>query len=72
MGSATLVGSLVGREVPLSVGVLAHEGGTLLVVLNSLLLLWHAGLPAENGEIRRPFVSIPVKSQRGVEANVAD
>lgn len=39
MGIATLVASLGGRPIPLSVGVLAHEGGTLLVVLNSLLLL---------------------------------
>jgi cation transport ATPase len=39
MGVATLVGSLVGRDVPLSVGVVAHEGGTVLVVLNSLRLL---------------------------------
>lgn len=39
MGAFTLVGSLVGAPVPLGVGVLAHEGGTLLVVLNSLRLL---------------------------------
>lgn len=42
MGIATLVGSLVGRDVPLSIGVIAHEGGTVLVVLNSLRLL---GIP---------------------------
>ncbi len=40
MGAATLVGSRLGRPVPLSLGVLAHEGGTLLVVFNSLRLLW--------------------------------
>lgn len=40
----TLVGSRTGYGVPLWVGVLAHEGGTLLVVLNSLLLLASAGL----------------------------
>jgi Cd2+/Zn2+-exporting ATPase len=39
MGIATLVGSLTGHPVRLAVGVLAHEGGTLLVVANSLLLL---------------------------------
>jgi Cd2+/Zn2+-exporting ATPase len=39
MGIATLVGSLIQRDVPLSVGVVAHEGGTVLVVLNSLRLL---------------------------------
>jgi len=43
MGIATLAGSLTGREVPLGVGVLAHEGGTLLVVLNSLLILGFRG-----------------------------
>lgn len=43
MASATLIGSAIGRTVPLGVGVLAHEGGTVLVVLNSLrLLLVHA------------------------------
>ncbi|MBL8759923.1 MAG: cation-translocating P-type ATPase [Phycisphaerae bacterium] len=39
MSIATLVGSLLGRGVPLSIGVLAHEGGTILVVANSLRLL---------------------------------
>ncbi len=39
MGIATLVGSLIGHPIPLAIGVLAHEGGTLLVVANSLLLL---------------------------------
>ncbi|MBX3318123.1 MAG: cation-translocating P-type ATPase [Phycisphaeraceae bacterium] len=39
MGVATLVGSAIGRRVPLGIGVLAHEGGTLLVVANSLRLL---------------------------------
>ncbi len=34
-----LVSSLFGYRTPLSVGVLAHEGGTVLVVLNSLRLL---------------------------------
>lgn len=40
MSIATLLGSLIGRAVPLSVGVLAHEGGTILVVANSLRLLF--------------------------------
>jgi Cd2+/Zn2+-exporting ATPase len=43
MGVVTLVGSVTGYRVPLSLGVLAHEGGTLLVVLNSLLLLRVSG-----------------------------
>lgn len=44
MGTSTLVGSLIGRPVPLVAGVLAHEGGTLLVVAYSLLLLRHRSL----------------------------
>jgi Cd2+/Zn2+-exporting ATPase len=39
MAIATLVGSRIGHPIPLSLGVLAHEGGTVIVVLNSLLLL---------------------------------
>jgi Cd2+/Zn2+-exporting ATPase len=39
MAVATLVGSRTGHSLPLWMGVLGHEGGTLLVVLNSLLLL---------------------------------
>jgi Zn2+/Cd2+-exporting ATPase len=39
MAIATLVFSALNRPIPLSIGVVTHEGGTLLVVLNSLLLL---------------------------------
>lgn len=39
MAIATLVGSRTGYPLPLWMGVLGHEGGTLLVVANSLLLL---------------------------------
>lgn len=39
MGIATLIGSRIGWSVPMSLGVVAHEGGTLLVVANSLRLL---------------------------------
>lgn len=39
MGVLVLWTSAAGRPLPLAAGVLAHEGGTLLVVLNSLLLL---------------------------------
>ncbi|MBM4107345.1 MAG: cation-translocating P-type ATPase [Phycisphaerae bacterium] len=46
MGVATLVMSLGPWRVPLSLGVLAHEGGTLVVVANSLRLLWVRGRPA--------------------------
>ncbi len=39
MALVTLIGSRVGYQLPLWVGVLGHEGGTLLVVANSLTLL---------------------------------
>ncbi len=44
MGVATLIGSRVGWDIPMSLGVVAHEGGTLLVALNSLRLLWSPGV----------------------------
>lgn len=46
MAIATLAGSLWGIIVPMWAGVLAHEGGTLLVVANSLRLLGHRGMQA--------------------------
>ncbi|MFN0134304.1 MAG: heavy metal translocating P-type ATPase [Phycisphaerales bacterium] len=45
MGVLTLVGSRIGRDVGLPIAVVAHEGGTLLVVLNSLRLLGARGVP---------------------------
>jgi Cd2+/Zn2+-exporting ATPase len=45
MGAAVLVGSRIGRDVPLPIAVLAHEGGTLLVVMNSLRLLMARSAP---------------------------
>lgn len=39
MGATTLIGSRTGLFVPMWVAVLAHEGGTLFVVANSLRLL---------------------------------
>jgi Cd2+/Zn2+-exporting ATPase len=39
MAVTVLVGSLKGWNVPLAIAVVAHEGGTLVVVLNSLRLL---------------------------------
>ena len=44
MGLATLAQHWTGVEIPMSVGVIAHEGGTLLVVMNSLRLLWPRGV----------------------------
>jgi Cd2+/Zn2+-exporting ATPase len=35
-----LAASTIGLNVPLPLGVLAHEGSTIIVVLNSLRLLW--------------------------------
>ncbi len=56
MGVATLIGSLVNANVPLSAAVIAHEGGTLLVVLNSLRLLLVPGAANETimSEIETP------------------
>lgn len=49
MAIATLVGSRTGMEVPMAVGVVAHEGGTLAVVANSLRLLLARGARASGG-----------------------
>jgi Zn2+/Cd2+-exporting ATPase len=53
MGGLTLVVSRLGGQMPLFAAVLAHEGGTLLVVLNSLRLLMvrapHHGELADQG-----------------------
>lgn len=54
MGVWTLVGSVIGRRVPLGVGVLAHEGGTLLVVANSLRLLLGPAFRASGTERAAP------------------
>lgn len=48
MATWTLAGSYLDRPVPLSLGVLAHEGSTLVVVLNSLLILGARG-PGKRG-----------------------
>ncbi len=49
MAIATLAGSVWGIIVPMWMGVLAHEGGTLLVVANSLRLLGHRAMPPSPG-----------------------
>lgn len=49
MGILTVSMAAVGPRVPLTLGVLAHEGGTLMVVFNSLLLLGFRG-PAATPE----------------------
>lgn len=45
MAAATLIGSRIGHPMPLWLGVIGHEGGTLLVVAHSLLLLAMRGVP---------------------------
>ncbi|MFG0259685.1 MAG: heavy metal translocating P-type ATPase [Phycisphaerales bacterium JB041] len=42
MGLVVVIGSLFGLRVPMALGVVAHEGGTVVVVINSLRLLWFA------------------------------
>jgi Cd2+/Zn2+-exporting ATPase len=64
MAVATLVGSRAGWPVPMSVGVIAHEGGTLFVVLNALRLLYAPGWSAD-GE-RAP--STPADAHARTEA----
>ncbi len=53
MATLTVVGSAWGGRVPMSAGVLAHEGGTLLVVANSLRLLLRRG-PQRDNAARAP------------------
>ncbi len=45
MALTVLSGRITGFNMPLWLGVVGHEGGTLLVVLNSLLLLAYKGVP---------------------------
>jgi len=52
MAIATLVGSRIGHPMPLWLGVLGHEGGTLLVVGNSLLLLIYPGSGSSTPQVR--------------------
>ncbi len=47
MSVVTIIASLQSRPIPLSLGVLAHEGGTVLVVANSLGLLLMRKPPSE-------------------------
>lgn len=45
MAVGVLTGAAVGYKAPLWMGVIGHEGGTLLVVAHSLLLLAYPGIP---------------------------
>ena len=42
---AVLVGFALFGRIPLTLGVVGHEGSTVVVVLNSLRLLWRSGRP---------------------------
>lgn len=60
MGLWTLAGSAWGSPVPIWLGVLAHEGGTILVVANSLRLLRGAkrtGAPGRDAKQRSNIAS---------------
>ena len=48
MSIVTIIASLQNHAIPLSLGVLAHEGGTVLVVANSLSLLLMHKPPSES------------------------
>jgi Cd2+/Zn2+-exporting ATPase len=48
MAGAVLLSPATGARVPLWLGVVGHEGGTLLVVLNALRLLAFRGVPVCN------------------------
>jgi Cd2+/Zn2+-exporting ATPase len=69
MALVTLVGSLFHWVLPLSLGVLAHEGGTLLVVLNSLFLLW-GGRGVARGEGDKPTQITAIPRESGVSTAV--
>ncbi|MGH7130712.1 MAG: heavy metal translocating P-type ATPase [Phycisphaerales bacterium] len=45
MAIGVILGALAGFKAPLWMGVVGHEGGTLLVVAHSLLLLAYPGIP---------------------------
>jgi Cd2+/Zn2+-exporting ATPase len=69
MSIATLVGARLGVPLPLWMGVLGHEGGTLLVVGNSLLLLGLAGPRRSIEDIRSGGETAPETHSRGLVAS---
>jgi Cd2+/Zn2+-exporting ATPase len=71
MAVAALVGSRTGFRLPLWAGVLGHEGGTLLVVFSSLLLLVYPGGRAERAEAT-PEGDVRVVTDEPAPAAVAD
>jgi Cd2+/Zn2+-exporting ATPase len=69
MGATVLIGSRIGRDVPLPIAVIAHEGGTLLVVLNSLRLLAMRG-PARVAPVSEPDDDRPAPQRAEAGAGV--
>lgn len=68
MAVAVLVGSRVGWDVPLAIAVLAHEGGTLLVVFNSLRLLLVGRPPRASELLKPPVPGEPIEAPAVVQA----
>ena len=68
MGLWTLIGSRTGLAVEMWQGVIAHEGGTLLVVLNSLRLLWAPGVEHDRGGTGEAARAAPPAPPEGVPA----
>ncbi len=74
MAVGVLAGHALGYTMPLWVGVLGHEGGTLLVVANSLLLLTHAGVPlcvCDKHTLREPGVALTVSAQPDMQPDLS-
>lgn len=68
MGVGVIVGSLSGWRMPLWMGVIGHEGGTLLVVAHSLLVLGYRAVPTcPRGSERAGVVEVRVEG-RPIEA----
>ena len=68
MAVGVLSGHALGYTMPLWVGVLGHEGGTLLVVANSLWLLAHPGVPicvCNRHSVREPGVQLTLSAATG-------
>jgi Cd2+/Zn2+-exporting ATPase len=70
MAIGVLAGSLVGWDPPLWMGVLGHEGGTLLVVANSLLLLGARGPRSPVESVRMNVLSDEVSRDKMTSLSV--
>lgn len=70
MAIAVLAGSRLGWDPPLWMGVLGHEGGTLLVVANSLLILAARGPRGPVGLVRGVDLPEAAKDDKLTELSV--